>query len=108
MKKILIATLIFLYGASMAYAGSSTRTLVIHPLSAQGVFFFYTQTNITGSPFCASQKNRWAINPNSASGRVTIASVLTAYTLGKTVAVQGQNKCDIWANTESIQSLYFY
>lgn len=86
-----------------SYAGTSTG-LVVNPgvINANSVFIFGTGT-INGAPSCVgANTNKWAIDISTAGGRATMAIVLNAYSLGKTVFVQGTNTCSVWADRESV------
>jgi hypothetical protein len=92
---------------TIANAGDSSNSMItrIHP-DSRGVFFFHTDSEHTDIPACHNQGGRWAINPDTSSGKLMVATVLTAYSLGKKISVSGWGVCDIWADTESVRYLY--
>lgn len=99
--------------ASSANASWATNGTVsgIEPLSPQGasnVMFFVqngTRSTSPAPPACATNQ-RWVINLNSPSGQAMASTVLTAYSLGKPVMIQGTGACADWPDSESI--LYVY
>jgi hypothetical protein len=49
---------------------------------------------------------QWVIDLKTPGGRAAYATVLQAYALGKTVAVEGTGDCAAWGDRESVQYLY--
>jgi hypothetical protein len=78
-------------------------------LGQVGAFFVYVNIAPTGGPNCATYGQtvqRFAVNPNTAIGTSLIATILTAWSIGHNVQINGSGLCDIWADTESIASIY--
>ena len=92
-----------------AYAGGAApvgtintiQPLVSPPL---GVLFFNTTGSHTGGPSCATG-TRWAIDTTTSAGQTMASVVLTAYALGKQIAVTGTGTCSAWSDTETVYYL---
>jgi hypothetical protein len=78
-------------------------------LGQVGAFFVYVNIAPTGGPSCATfglTSQRFVVNPNTAIGTSLIATILTAWSTGHNVQINGSGLCDIWGDTESIASIY--
>jgi hypothetical protein len=67
-----------------------------------GVFFFVTDGARSSPPACAIYSTRWAIDGGGAGGQQTIATILAAQAMGRSVTVVGTGSCGVWADTESV------
>ena len=77
--------------------------------TSTGAVVFHTSIVRIDVPSCAaSQPTRWAIDPNTAVGKIQLAGLLTAHATGKKVEVGGTNTCNIWGDTESVNYLLVY
>ena len=78
-------------------------------LGQVGAFFVYVNIAPAGGPSCATYgqtSQRFVVNPNTAIGTSLIATILTAWSTGHNVQINGSGLCDIWGDTESIASIY--
>jgi hypothetical protein len=78
-------------------------------LGQVGAFFVYVNVAPTGGASCATYgqtSQRFVVNPNTAIGTALIATILTAWSTGHNVQINGSGLCDIWGDTESIASIY--
>ena len=101
-KSIALAALLL---AGTAADASSAGTGHITSLIAldNGGQIFYHDGSRTGTPDCASsQPTRWVIDGSTASGKVKVAHLLTAYTLQKPISIQGKASCQVWFDTETV------
>lgn len=102
----MVKRLLFLIGLGLAtpsWAGATGPGNVGSVLSFTGGQFLFTVTGTSGGrPACATQANRWAIDVTTAAGQALMASVLSAFALGKTITVTGQNTCAVWPDTETV------
>ena len=88
-----------------AQAGYSTSGKIYSILSHRaGRLFFEQDGTRTGAPPCATV-NRWVIDTTTAAGQSMAATVLSAYSLGKSVFVEGTQECGTWGDTESANYL---
>ena len=108
MKKRLFLILFLFLIFTNAFAGSATSgTLSTVHTFASGQVLVYTNGSRSDVPTCATiQPARFAINGNTAGGKVLAAAVLTAYSLGKRVTIIGNGTCDVYGDTESISYIY--
>lgn len=111
--KTLVACTLAAFAPSTVWAGSSADysnvTNVIALYVGQGVtnptnanvapVFFYHNGARTGSPPCATNANRYVLNPFA---KAQIATLLTAKAMNKRVAVSGMGTCDVWSDTETV------
>jgi hypothetical protein len=83
-------------------------TTNVNLMGQAGVYFVYVNLP-PGGPTCATygqSSQRFATNPNTAAGMTIISTLLAALALGRNVEINGSGACDIWADTESIASVY--
>ncbi len=80
-----------------ASAGSATNVTILSiEVESQGDLFIYLSGNITGGPACgSSDPNGFVVDGSTAGGKVMVALIQVAYTLGKTVSATGTNVCDL-------------
>jgi hypothetical protein len=107
MKKLLTAVVTFITATS-AYAGTSTGIVQNFHVMSAGKLFFYNGV-IDGRPSC--NNGAWAVDligPNAAAGKAIYATILMAYSTGKTVFVQGKGTCDVWGDRETVEYVYVY
>lgn len=74
-------------------------------LGGDGSVFVYVSKPITGGPVCATQTTRFVINAATNVGKAAIAAVINAHNSGKLINIGGNNTCNLWADTESIQNI---
>jgi hypothetical protein len=97
--------------ASSASAGSAGLGSVsyILPLSSGAgssqLMFFNISSLPSGHPACATNTGRWVINVSTPAGQAMASLILTAYSLGKQITVQGTGACTDWPDTESVNYL---
>lgn len=91
--------------ASPAFAGSASGGKVTQLVSANTSFGFVTNGTRSAVPTCASgAPNQWVIDMSTPAGQGMAATVLTAFSLGKTVDIQGSGACStIQPNVEAVQ-----
>ena len=73
-------------------------------LNGDGNVFFYL-TGIHASTACPQLPERWAFDATTPVGKSWLSAMLTAYSSGKEIAVEGSGIC-IHGNTEGIAALY--
>ena len=66
----------------------------------QGRLFFEQEGARSGAPQCATF-GRWVIDTATAAGQSMAATVLSAWSLGRSVQVVGTNECSAWGDTET-------
>lgn len=104
MKKIYIILMTMTFQAS--YAGGSNENVIQPIANHTGVLFFHANSKVN-TPNCGlPQPERWAIDTSTPGGKTMAALVMTAFALGKSVAVTGAENCDIWGDTESVDYLF--
>ena len=85
-----------------AHAGYSTPGKIYSILSHRaGRLFFEQDGTRSGSPSCATV-SRWVIDTTTAAGQSMAATVLSAYSLGRSVQVEGTQECGAWGDTETV------
>ncbi len=89
--------------ASSAGVGTISNILA----TASGVVMFNHAGARSAAPSCQSSgvPTRWAINGATPAGQAMIATLLSAYSLGKSVQVVGTGACGDWVDTESVSLL---
>lgn len=93
--------LIALLMPSFAWASSAGYGNVSGIVSQDGGKTFFVQSgNRSARPACATA-DRWVFNLTNAGGPGMMATILTAYSLGKPVTVLGTGTCDVWPDTET-------
>ena len=86
-------------------AGYSTSGKIYNILSHRaGRLFFEQDGTRAGAPSCATV-SRWVIDTTTAAGQSMAATVLSAYSLGKSVQVEGTQECGAWSDTETVNYL---
>lgn len=100
--KCLIAALAACFCVA-ANAGSTgqVRAKNIH-FMPNGVVLFWFDGTHQSPPACATIRNRFAINGSTAAGKVQVAGLLSAYSMGRSVVIVGKGNCDAWGDTESV------
>jgi hypothetical protein len=66
-----------------------------------GQMFFDVAGTHNAKPGCATS-DRWVINTSTPGGQSTAATLLTAFSLKRPVAVHGSGACDVWGDTETV------
>jgi hypothetical protein len=106
-----LASLILLFLAAPAFAGSETGTVVFahgtygSGASSAGVTFLFLEGGVkTGNPACSTNGSgeRWAINNDWPGAKIQIATLLAAFVAGKRVSIIGANSCLVWGDTETV------
>ena len=106
MKKYLWSGLLFM-AAARVLAGSS-EGLVTMPLShnsGNGYFMFSAGPHIN-KPACSTAGDAWAVDVSTAAGRGIQSTILAAFSMGKTLHVEGRNVCDAWGDRETPSYVY--
>jgi hypothetical protein len=93
---------------------SSSNGLILNPMTpaSQSVAMFGVgaPSALSGvRPACGSATpawTQWVIDLRTPGGRAAYATVLLAFSLGKTVAVEGTGTCDVWGDRESVNYLF--
>jgi hypothetical protein len=103
---IIAATL--LLGAAAAHAGVvATARITRIEAQASGRFFLYLSAPISDSPSCASQPgNVFVVDGKKDGGHVVVALVSMAYSLQKSVHVQGSGTCPAGTSVEALFDIY--
>lgn len=103
----ILLTAFALFGLPIANAGTVNGATVTGVMGEQGAFFVFVNLPISGQPACATIQ-RFATDPNSSSGKAIIATILSAWSAGRHLNISGNNSCNVWGDTESIDYLYAY
>jgi hypothetical protein len=108
MKLPMVLAVILMLGSVVSRAGGATNVTITRiEAEPQGHFFFYLSSAIQGSPSCASQPaTGFVVDGTTAGGKVVITLVVTAYTMGKTLSMGGNNLCDVHAGFETISDIF--
>jgi len=101
------STLILAVGMLAAGAASAGNADVGSPnnpyFMSNGVVLFWTNGARYNVPACgATLASRFAINGATAAGKVQVAALLTAYSMGKKISVVGTGDCQVWSDTETV------
>lgn len=105
----LVLVLALLFALPTAASSSSPAVVSKVYFTSTGAVVFHTDKVRPDVPACAaSQTTRWAIDPNTAAGKIQLAGLLSAHATGKLVEVGGTNTCNIWGDTESVSYLLVY
>jgi len=96
-----LAALLLAYAAP-AISSSSTAGSIsnITPNAAGRVFFQHSGTH-TARPSCATL-DRWVIDTTTAGGQALLSALLTAYSTGKQIQIDGTGNCSAWGDTETV------
>ena len=106
MNKLFIALVVVAASISSAYAGTSGPGNIINPYFMQnGALLVTTDASQSGAPSCATVINRWAIDATTPAGKLQATAVLTAYAMGKKIAIWGTGTCSVWGDTEGVSFL---
>lgn len=108
MRKLALALLV---SFALPTAASSSAPAEVNRVffTSTGAVVFHTDVVRTDVPACgATQATRWAIDPNTAAGKIQLTGLLMAHSTGKKVEVGGTNTCNIWGDTESVSYLLVY
>lgn len=91
---------------ALSYAGTVSSSNIINPtVMPNGQVIFSVTGARSGSPSCATVTYRFAFDSTTPAGRSQLALLLTAYAMGKTVLVYGNNSCSVWSDTETMDFL---
>lgn len=105
-SSLIIVTLLLGCAASWA-GGASNVTITRIEAETQGHFFFYVSSPIQGSPSCASQPaTGFVVDGTTAGGKVVLTLIETAYSMGKTLTMAGNNLCDVHSGFETISDIF--
>jgi hypothetical protein len=83
--------------ASTAGAGNITGILA----HQQGLLFFNQHGARTAAPACVTM-DRWVVDTSTISGQSLAATLISAWSLGRKVIVQGAGGCTKWGDTETV------
>jgi len=83
-----------------SFAGTSNGVVTRISNIDSGIFVFEAGT-MNSRIGCSVVGNEWAIDVNTAAGRAMQATVMLAYSMGKTIYVQGKGACTAWSDRES-------
>jgi hypothetical protein len=105
MKKFLLSLLVSLF-ASSAHAGGTATFVPANPyFMPAGIILMTTPGGaIAGAPACATQQG-FAIDASTPAGKVQLSAVLTAYAMGRQIAVYGTGACIVWGDRETVNYL---
>jgi hypothetical protein len=99
-KRIIVSVL--LLGVSNVFASNQTGAITRILVRTDGLHWFYVSGDRTEKPICATN-NYWIIkDEESAYGKSQMSMLLTAYSMGKTVTIQGEGNCTRWGDGENI------
>jgi len=102
MKRLTLATLVSLFATVPAFAGGFVNGHITYPTSQRGLqFFVSSDAAISNKPACATA-NRFVFDPTTVNGKVMLATIMTAYAMGRTVTMLGDNTCNIWGDSEDL------
>lgn len=96
-----IAMAAFHAGASSA--GDGLISGIITQRSGQ-TFFIHSGAR-SARPAC-SVADRWVIDNTTPAGQAMLSTLLTAYSTGRQVRIEGTGNCDVWGDTESVFYIY--
>jgi hypothetical protein len=82
---------------------SGTINAVSADNSVTGGWYFVYTGAISGSPSCATDGNRFVIDPTTPKGQAMIATVLAAFSLGKSVNIVGTGDCSVEGSDEALR-----
>jgi hypothetical protein len=90
--------------ASTASAGTADVGSPNNPyFMTNGVVLFWTTGTRANIPDCGKgNASRFAVNGSTAAGKVQVAALLAAYSMGKKIAVWGTGDCEVWHDTETV------
>lgn len=97
-----IAFIMLPLGATPAMASNSSVGSISIVLPHSAGLFFNQSGSRTSTPTCHTAGTRWVINTGTPQGQAMAAALLTAYSLGKRISVQGTGNCSLWGDTESV------
>lgn len=91
------------FAAGGAQAGSAAAGNLNNPyFMGNGVLLIPTDGARSGTPACATESYRFAINASTPAGKVQAAGILTAFSMGKKVVFIGTGDCLLWGDTETV------
>jgi hypothetical protein len=90
-----------LHAAHAGDAASAPLTLV--RVYDNGVVLVWTPGTRTGTPTCATEYSRFALDSTTAGGRSLLAILLAAHSAGRSVALRGTGACTLYGDTENLQ-----
>ncbi len=94
-------SLFLIPGQAAAGTAAAGRVTGILPTNA-GAAFFNDDGARTGVPSCAQANTaRWVVNDSTPAGQAMLSTLLTAYSLGRTITVTGTGTCDVDGSTET-------
>lgn len=96
----------FTFCPSATFASTSQSGAISNIVSVRQGRLFFNHSGARGAPpACAIAPGRWVIDLSAPGGQIIAAQVLSAYSLGKSVIVQGTGACEDWPDTESVNYL---
>lgn len=105
-----IISILLLAGALMsslpaeASTGYNGDIYYINQVTNGTVLFSLTGSRST-PPACHTVDGRWAFDARTAEGQSRLAILMTAFSLHRKVSIAGTGTCDVWGDTESLQSI---
>jgi hypothetical protein len=88
---------------SPGIAGSASGTISWYTAFNNGIVLFLVSDSRSDMPSCASNNaNRWAIDGSTVAGQVLASQIITGYSLGKSVIVQGTGDCRVGFDSEAV------
>jgi hypothetical protein len=100
-----ISVLLISSASSVHAVGVSTGPVGAVLAGENAVVFFNSGTH-QNKPACSTVANDWAINLATPGGKALLATLLTAYSLKKSIYVSGKGVCDAWPDRETVNYLY--
>lgn len=92
-----------MFAAGSAHAGTAGAGNLNNPyFMGNGVLLIPTDGTRSGAPACATESYRFAIDASTAAGKTQAAGILTAFAMGKRVAIYGTGVCSVWNDTETV------
>src|SRR6266568_7894724 len=103
MKRSTLILAATMFAAGGAQAGNADAGNLNNPyFMNNGVLLLPTDGARSGVPACATIGYRFAIDASTAAGKVQAAGILTAFAMGKKVAIIGTGVCSVWGDTETV------
>jgi hypothetical protein len=110
-KFICVGMLLFCSNCAFALgsiSGPINSVISVTNVDGTGVFAVRVTGTYTTPPACATNAslNQFSVSTEKHSGRVIIATLLSAQAAGKTVGIQGAGTCNLSAGSEDIYYIY--
>ncbi len=107
MKKLLIVFLfsgLGVFSGAVAQAGAALTGNPYNLYSMwNGALFMWTNRVHSDPTVCgANLRSRFAIDGTTAAGKVQVAALLAAYSMGKKITIQSTETSLVWSDTETV------